>query len=315
MRPKYRVAKYRGGYAVIWYDEKGKRHRRALGADKWKAHAVAGEVVDALTAPKGPRTVGQLVEDYLGKTDAIGVETMRAHWRAARSAFEMLSPRQLTEEFCREYAAGRAVRPATIRKELGVIRAALGKAKALEATVWMPPAPQPRDVRLTREQQSRLEAACRHAHLWLFVYVARYTAARPGAITALRWVQVDLERRKIDLGGSGRQKRRAALPIHPNLAWALALAKAAALSPFVIEYAGRRVYSVKKAFRAAASRADLSGITPHILRHTAASWMAERGVPMDEIAQYLGHTSPSVTFRVYARYSPEHLKKASDALA
>lgn len=314
MQQKFRVARYRGGYAVVWYDEEGKRHRRALGEDKWKAHAVAGEVVKAVTEPQGPRTVGQIVEDYLNKTDAIGVEVMRAHWRAAKAAFEMRSPREVTEDFCRAYAAGRKAKPATIRKELGVIRAALTKARVTEATVWMPAAPPPRDRRLTRDDVVKLEAACVQPHLLLFVLLARYTAARAGALLALKWPQVDLERRKIDLGGGGRQKRRAVVPMHPNLAWALAIAQKAALGPFVVEYAGRRVYSIKRGFRAAAVRAGLHDVTPHVLRHTAASWMAEAGVSMDEIAQFLGHTSPSVTFRTYARYSPDHLRGAVKAL-
>lgn len=35
---------------------------------------------------------------------------------------------------------------------------------------------------------------------------------------------------------------------------------------------------------------------------------------MDEIAQYLGHSNSSQTYRVYARYSPDHLRKAASAL-
>jgi len=42
--------------------------------------------------------------------------------------------------------------------------------------------------------------------------------------------------------------------------------------------------------------------------------MAESGVPMAEIAQYLGHSSESVTFRTYARFSPAYLKRAAAAL-
>jgi hypothetical protein len=37
--------------------------------------------------------------------------------------------------------------------------------------------------------------------------------------------------------------------------------------------------------------------SPHVFRHTAAVWMAEADVPMEQIAQYLGHTSTRVTFR------------------
>jgi integrase len=42
--------------------------------------------------------------------------------------------------------------------------------------------------------------------------------------------------------------------------------------------------------------------------------MAEGGVPMSEIAQYLGHSSTRVTETVYARYSPTYLRGAAKAL-
>ncbi|WP_425434924.1 tyrosine-type recombinase/integrase [Natronohydrobacter thiooxidans] len=42
--------------------------------------------------------------------------------------------------------------------------------------------------------------------------------------------------------------------------------------------------------------------------------LAEAGVSMDEIAQYLGHSDIRITSNTYARYSPEHLQKAATAL-
>ncbi len=96
---------------------------------------------------------------------------------------------------------------------------------------------------------------------------------------------------------------------------ALTAAKAAALTEYVIEWACKPVKSVKKAISRTAQRAGLMGVTPYVLRHTAAVWMAEAGVPMSEIAAYMGHTSPTVTFRTYARYSPEYLRKASQAIS
>lgn len=58
----------------------------------------------------------------------------------------------------------------------------------------------------------------------------------------------------------------------------------------------------------------LSDVSPHVLRHTAAVYMAEAGISMDEIAQYLGHSDSRITASTYARYSPEHLRKAASAL-
>lgn len=42
--------------------------------------------------------------------------------------------------------------------------------------------------------------------------------------------------------------------------------------------------------------------------------MAEAGVTMDEIEQYLGHSSPATTFKTYARFLPDYLRKAASAL-
>jgi integrase len=42
--------------------------------------------------------------------------------------------------------------------------------------------------------------------------------------------------------------------------------------------------------------------------------MAEAGVPMPEIAAFLGHTDSRSTERVYAKFSPEYLRKAARAL-
>ena len=42
--------------------------------------------------------------------------------------------------------------------------------------------------------------------------------------------------------------------------------------------------------------------------------MAEAGVPVSEVAQYLGHTNKRITESTSARYSPEYLKGAARAL-
>lgn len=91
-------------------------------------------------------------------------------------------------------------------------------------------------------------------------------------------------------------------------------AKEAALSDYVVEYAGDRVKSIRKGFYNACVRAGLADVTPHVLRHSAAVAMAEAGVSMAEIAQYLGHSDSRVTEIVYARYSPEYLKRAASVL-
>src|SRR5690606_26795374 len=109
----------------------------------------------------------------------------------------------------------------------------------------------------------------------------------------------DFVREQIRLGivGERNRKGRALVPMTDRLKAELLEAKEAALSPYVIEYAGDKVLDIKKGFAAAVKRANLEDVTPHDLRHSAAVWMAEQGIPMDEIAQFLGHTDPRITYR------------------
>jgi len=109
-------------------------------------------------------------------------------------------------------------------------------------------------------------------------------------------------------------KGRAIVPINNTLLAALHEAKQGALTGHVIEWAGRPVKSIKKGIATAARNAGIEDVSPHVFRHTAAVWMAEAGIPMSEIAQYLGHSNTSVTEKVYARYSLEHLRGAASAL-
>ncbi|MEL6220422.1 MAG: tyrosine-type recombinase/integrase, partial [Pseudomonadota bacterium] len=53
----------------------------------------------------------------------------------------------------------------------------------------------------------------------------------------------------------------------------------------------------------------------HIFRHIAAVWMAEAGVPMSEVARFLGYGGIPTTERIYARYSPTHLCGAGVVLS
>jgi integrase len=160
------------------------------------------------------------------------------------------------------------------------------------------------------------DAAAKTPHLHLFVILAYSTAGRASAILELTWDRVDFTRGEIRLGlGERRTKGRATVPMTDSARVALDEARRGAVTDHVIEYGGRRVLSVKRAFKAAVARAGLPPSTsPHILRHSAAVHMAESGVSMAEIAQYLGHSSEAVTYRVYARFSPSYLRKAASAL-
>src|SRR4051812_4245168 len=55
-------------------------------------------------------------------------------------------------------------------------------------------------------------------------------------------------------------------------------------------------------------------VSPHVLRHSAAVCMAEDGVDMEVIRQFLGHSDIETTRRIDARFSAMFLRDAADAL-
>jgi len=321
---RYRVAKHRRGFVCVIYYEDGSRRRVALKAtDKFQATTEAARVAGVLRTaePKQRLTVGEVVNAYFEQSEALWVSVERHHWKSAAPAFAHLPVEAVNERACREYAASSPSKPGTIRKHLSIIRAALrwGARKNIcppVPDIWLPQAPPPKDRRLTREEAENLRRSCVMPHVRLFVEVALGTGGRSGAILSLRWGMVDLGQRRIRFCGSEKQKSRAqAVPINETLHQALTEAKEGAMTDYVIEWAGQPVKSIKRGFREAVKRAGLGAdVTPHVLRHTAASWMAEAGVPMSEIAAVLGHRDSRTTERIYAKMSPEYLQKAVRAL-
>ena len=51
-----------------------------------------------------------------------------------------------------------------------------------------------------------------------------------------------------------------------------------------------------------------------MLRHSAAVHMAEDGVGMEQIQQFLGHEDIETTRSIYARFSPTYLRDAAKVL-
>lgn len=60
--------------------------------------------------------------------------------------------------------------------------------------------------------------------------------------------------------------------------------------------------------------AGLGHLTPHALRHGAATLMLTGGMSMRTIAEQLGHRNPAITARVYAHVVPEAQRAAADSL-
>jgi integrase len=214
-----------------------------------------------------------------------------------------------------------------VRRELGVLRAAINHAHRngrLTRTVYvhLPDSPEPRDRWLTRKEVAALlRAALREArvrlYLPLFILIGLYTGARKEAILSLRWSQVDLVGGRVDFNTPGARrtnKRRAHIPIPAKLLGHLRRARPRGVElGFVINDGGRRLGDVKRGFTSACRRASLDGVSPHVLRHTCATWLMQRGVPMWDAAGFLGMSRETLE-RVYGHQHPDYLKSAVEAL-
>jgi integrase len=331
----YRLGRHRGKWVAIYGHGKTKR-RLTLGATGGKAgkadaerevrelnlKAARGEIGDDLT-------VAGIWALYIQDREHDRVPSvwrMRQAWKPLEPHFGHMGVDQVDKAACRDYIAKRrrlGVSDGGIRVELDYLSTALrfGARHKLYAglppDIHRPPQARPRERWLTKAEVLRLVKGASAPHIKLFILLSIATAGRPSHILQLTWDRVDMARREINLDDPGRdrtQKGRARVPINELAYEPLRMARELAVTRFVIEYNEKPVLSVKKGVGEAARRAKVKDVSPYVLRHTAAVWMAQAGVPIEQIAQYLGHTNPSVTYRVYARYSPEHLRKASGAL-
>lgn len=293
--------------------------------------------------------VGTVIEDYVAEhgTHVASPETLTIAARPLLHFFRgdtiaTLTPKRVQDYWIwraghtieiKDKETGRAeirdrrITDGTIIRELaGTLRPAIEhavKQRRLEPGKYHIPVPsQPpgRDYWITRAEAARFLWETRRdsrarLHLPLYAMLALYTGQRRGALLELTWPQIDLVRGRIDFNPPGRvqtKKRRPILPVPRSLLAALRRAHRRSSSSFVIAYRGEQVMDVKTGFNSAAARAGIPECTSHTLRHTAGTWMAHRGVPLREIAGYLGHSEQRTT-ELYAHHHPDYMENARKA--
>jgi integrase len=326
----YRLGRLKGRAVVTW-TEAGvrRRFRLAPGLSPAETKAAFERFVRdrARLAVGSAATVAELARLWLEDRASDGKSTAKqsVSMKALLPHFGPLRPADIGKKECRDFERarieqGRAI--GTVWTDLTVLRACLrwaARETLIEAAphITLPPQPAPKDRHLTREEAGRLIEACCMPHVRLFVILALATAGRHRAVLGLTWDRVDFAGGRIDLRDPDRpvtNKRRQLVPMAAMARAALSEAQSGALSSYVIEWGARPVASIRKGFEEACRRAGLEDVTPHTLRHTAAVWMAEAGVRMEQIAEYLGHTDVRTTYRVYARYSPTALAGAAEVV-
>jgi integrase len=229
----------------------------------------------------------------------------------------------LAKTRCRNTKAPRTLSPKTLNNVLVVLSHALQVARKrnLIATVpeidWVKLPPQEFDF-LGFEEADRLITAA-DGQWGTMIAVALRTGLRQGELLGLRWIDVDLSAGRLTVRQnyvdglyvtpkSGKPREvplsegaRLALQAHRHERGPLVFCDAAGS----VLSDGKMERPLKRAYTAA----SLRPIGWHTLRHTFASHLAMRGVPLKVIQELLGHAS-IVTTQRYAHLAPHVARDA-----
>lgn len=235
------------------------------------------------------------------------------------------------------------VKPSTVRGELRFLVAArnwgwrAGLVHVDMRWIAMPPESPPRERWLLRDEAlaymnaAQPEDEPRLTRAFRIVAAGLYTGARRRAIERLTWDRIRLNIKAaetfeaaeargegdkyvslnfgvIDYRIPGKvvtKKKNAVAPINCDMALVLLRAHRERKSIYYADHPGDTRHSLRKAAHAAGLH-DIA--ICHVLRHTFATWAAQAGLPMGDIAAALGDTVHTVEKR-YAHVHPEYLKR------
>jgi len=150
------------------------------------------------------------------------------------------------------------------------------------------------------------------------IVTAVHTGMRRNEILGLKWSDVDLGGRVITIH-EGKWGSSRHVPINSVLAQTLEGVPRHIESPYVFyhrengEGAGHRFTELKRAWQRVLKEASIENLRFHDLRHTCASWLVMKGVPLQTVQQILGHKSFVTTLR-YAHMAPELRNEAVERL-
>jgi integrase len=166
----------------------------------------------------------------------------------------------------------------------------------------------------------------------LLVLFLSYTGLRWGELAGLRVGRLDLMRRRAAIvetfvvvdghvaPSDPKNHERREVPIPRFLVDALVV-HVAGKPPEALVFGGEKAGAPMRSrtfqravFDRAAEAVGLDGLTPHALRHTAASLAIAAGADVKVVQQMLGHKSATMTLDLYGHLFPDRLDTVADAM-
>lgn len=216
----------------------------------------------------------------------------------------------------------------TVNRHLAAIRSMINLAIRWKVVTCDNPASspgmlleRPRDMYLSDEQAHALFAALKEvgnrASAAVIAMLA-VTGARRNEILNARWDELDMSRRilTVPVSKSGKPRRIfLSDPAMKIIAYQARIRNDGHPYIFPGGVPGRPLISVKRTWERVKKMADLpDDLRVHDLRHSFASVLANRGVPLNEIGTLLGHSDVRMTAR-YAHHAPQRLIESANHAA
>ena len=267
------------------------------------------------------------MEGY-AKDGIVSVARTRSAVKYLKAHLGHMDHARLTPAALLRYRREENLEPASINRDLAVLRSALRYGVAQGAIRSAPAIPKREGAakRVGWAPPSAIKTliaeAGRHQGLIGFILLALTTGQRKEALLSLRWAQCDRNRGVIwftdhELSHAGRRKGRGEVPISPGLSDLLdRLKERSGDSPYVLTncYGNRYCDINRDHWREVTAAAGLPGLRPHDLRHTVATNLIREGVQLIHVSRLLGHANTRITEEIYVNREPQMLAPAVNVL-
>jgi integrase len=174
------------------------------------------------------------------------------------------------------------------------------------------------------ENLCKAAAACRKNNVQLCDYIRllAYSGARRDEALALKWEDVNFERKFLRIGADGAAKNSKARHVDFNSQLETHLKEMATRmapdsqwlfpSPRRVQ-SDKPVKTLRESFLIARKKAELEGLGFHDLRHYFASMAVMSGIDFKTIAEWLGHQDGGMLVgKVYGHLLPEHKQRMAE---
>jgi integrase len=236
----------------------------------------------------------------------------------------------------------------TVREIAGVLSVSLNEAFRLEKININPllrvklPKVEHKEARsLTPEEVGKLREACQEDWTFIFIELALATGARRGELLALTWGDVDWLNSSVTISKSLEEMDGGRLRVKPPKNGKSRHFRIGQTAIHALQFQQAQVndhrrlcsdayqdnglvfckpdggffspHQVTQAIARRLKKAGIANASLHTLRHTHASTLLSKGVPLPAVSVRLGHADTNITAKIYSHALPQDDARAADA--